>query len=402
MNDLVVILTALDLEYRAVRDTLTDLRLRPHPAGTRFEVGRIDGSNCRVALVLVGKGNHPAAVLTERAIAEFDPAAVLFVGVAGALWPKVDLGDVVVATHVYAYHGGTSEDDGLKARPRVWEISHRADQIAQHVARTGDWARTLPPGSPIPRVRFGPIAAGEIVQDSTVSDHARWIREHYNDALAVEMEAAGVAQAAHLNDSLPVIVVRGISDRADGTKATTDAAQWQPKAAARAAAFAIAVARELIKDQHYDDPGPGRAVSKGGPNTGVTNIATGNARVGVQAGQVIGDIRIAPESRATADLATLIADFRQQLGQARRADLLDEGTYQAAQAELNVVAQSLSPRTEQNDSRLMLALKKLRGLIADVADLAAKVAAIITAAKAMSCVHSRVRSRPRHSGVMTG
>lgn len=41
MNDLVVMLTALDLEYQAVRDTLADVRLRRHPAGTRFEVGRL-------------------------------------------------------------------------------------------------------------------------------------------------------------------------------------------------------------------------------------------------------------------------------------------------------------------------------------------------------------------------
>jgi len=384
MNDLVVILTALNLEYRAVRDTLTDLLLHPHAAGTRFEVGRIDGSNCRVALVLVGKGNHPAAVLTERAIAEFDPAAVLFVGVAGALWPQIDLGDVVVATHVYAYHGGTSENDGLKARPRAWEISHRADQIARHVARTGGWARRLPPDLPVPRVQFGPIAAGEVVQDSTASDHARWIRDHYNDALAIEMEAAGVAQAAHLNDSLPVIVVRGISDRADGTKAVTDAVQWQPRAAVNASAFAVAVAVELATEQRPDDAPREREPTRSPPQGNVYNIATGDARVGLQAGQVIGDIRITPERVAPTDLAALIAEFRLELGQARRAGLLDESTYEAAQAELERVTQSLSPATEQNHSKLMVALKRLRGLIADVADLAAKIATVISAARGMS------------------
>ena len=96
---------------------------------------------CRVALALTGKGNQSAAVLTERATAEFAPAAVLFVGVAGALQPHLGLGDVVVATHVYAYHGGTSQDDGLNARPRSWELSHRVHQIAAHLERTGDWAR---------------------------------------------------------------------------------------------------------------------------------------------------------------------------------------------------------------------------------------------------------------------
>lgn len=101
-SGLVVILTALNLEYEAVRDQLTDLRVRRHPAGTRFEVGRIDRSDCRIALGLVGKGNHPAAVLAERAMAEFSPAAVLFVGVAGGLWPNIRLGDVVVASKIYA------------------------------------------------------------------------------------------------------------------------------------------------------------------------------------------------------------------------------------------------------------------------------------------------------------
>lgn len=59
----------------------------------------------------------------------------------------------------------------------------------------------------------------------------------------VWMEAAGVAQAAHLNDSLPVVVVRGISDRADGGKVAADGAGWQPRAVINAAAFAVALLR---------------------------------------------------------------------------------------------------------------------------------------------------------------
>lgn len=117
----IVILTALDLEYQAVQEKLVDPRPRRHPQGTRFEVGRLAGGRCPIVLAHVGKGNQAAAVLAERAINTFAPAALLFVGVAGALHSHVALGDVVVATHVYAFHGGTSEDDGFKSRPRVWE-----------------------------------------------------------------------------------------------------------------------------------------------------------------------------------------------------------------------------------------------------------------------------------------
>jgi nucleoside phosphorylase/ADP-ribose pyrophosphatase YjhB (NUDIX family) len=285
----VVVLTALDLEYESVRERLTNLQVQSHRAGTRFEVGRLVGHDCRIALAQVGKGNHAAAVLAERAIAQFDPAALVFVGVAGALRPSIALGDVVVATHVYAYHGGTSEDDGLKARPRVWEAPHRVLQIAQHVNRSGEWTRFLQSGSKPPRVVFGPVAAGEIVQDSAISEQARWIREHYNDACAIEMEAAGVAQAAHLNDSLPVVVVRGVSDRADGGKAAADGIGWQPRAAANATAFAVALIAELAEElpgQHGGQPmGDARLGSGAGGN-----VARDNAQVGVQADTINGGV----------------------------------------------------------------------------------------------------------------
>ncbi|GIJ80107.1 8-oxo-dGTP diphosphatase [Micromonospora phaseoli] len=216
----VVVLTALDLEYNAVRERLTKVAPHVHPMGTRFERGTVTGGSCEIILGLVGKGNHPSAVIAERAMTEFDPEAVIFAGVAGALWPSVGLGDVVVATHVYAYHGGTSESDAFRTRPRVWEIPHACDQLARHLERERGWARGL--AGEVPQVRFGPIAAGEVVLDSASSPEAKRIRDHYNDALAVEMESAGVAQAAHLNRSLPAVVVRGISDRADGTKVHTD------------------------------------------------------------------------------------------------------------------------------------------------------------------------------------
>jgi adenosylhomocysteine nucleosidase len=336
-----VVLTALDLEYEAIRDKLTDIRVRSHRAGTRFEVGKLTDHDCQVALALVGKGNHAAAVLAERAIAEFNPTALLFVGVAGALRSSITLGDIIVATHVYAYHGGTSEDTGLKPRPRVWEVSHRVQQIAQHLKRTGEWARELPPDSERPSLVFGPIAAGEIVQDSTISAEAQWIREHYNDACAIEMEAAGVAQAAHLNDSLPVVVVRGISDRADGGKVAADRRGSQPRAAANAAAFAITLANALAEelgDEHGRSREPGSTGQGGGTNT---NIVYGDLRGGVQAQSVYGGIRFGPDT--------------------------DQASYTAGD------------HPDQSPGKLRRTFGWVRGVFSDLASLAASVATILSA-----------------------
>ncbi|WP_245691126.1 5'-methylthioadenosine/S-adenosylhomocysteine nucleosidase [Sinosporangium album] len=377
-----MILTALDLEYQAVRKYLAEPRLHRHRAGTRFEVGEFADGRCRAVLGLVGKGNQPAAVIAERAINEFDPFALLFVGIAGALWPDIGLGDVVVATHVYAYHGGTSEDDGFKARPRVWEISHAPDQIARHLYRSGSWTRRLADGAAVPGVRFGPIAAGEVVQDSAISAHAQWVRQTYNDALAIEMEAAGVAQAGHLNRSLPVVVVRGISDRADGTKVATDGRGWQADAVANAAAFATALAEELAREPH-----DGRSAGVAGKAEGETmtesvrNVADGYARVGVQAGRIYGNVSIGHQPEAVLDWAAQLADLRDRLAKAHASGEVDDATCAAAEEEMIVVAESLGASAKSGKDRALVALKRLRGLLLDVVGLAAAVTSVIAAVR---------------------
>lgn len=378
----VVILTALDLEYDEVRAGLHEITTRTHPAGTRFEVGSLSPARCLVALALTGKGNLSAAALTERAVAEFSPVAVIFVGVAGSLQQHVALGDVVVATHVYAYHGATSDDEGTRARPRVWEMAHSLDQSARHVARVGKWALAVSIADSTPQVHFGPIAAGERVLDSAASPDALWIREHYNDALAIEMEAAGVAQAAHLNDSLPVAIVRGISDRADGTKTASDEAGWQPRAASRAAAFALALAAELGTRSGSqfstvgDDPSPTDRAA-------ITNLATGHARVGIQAGQIFGDVRVGLDQGdvSEGDLIALLSDLRLQLDLAYRAGRVEDEIRDAALEELDVATESARGR---QGTRLKVAVRRLCGLISDLAEFAAKLAVIKSAVKGMS------------------
>lgn len=241
-TDTVVVLTALEIEYTAVRDLIESPEAHRHAAGTLFAVGPIQGRAGRVALALVGAGNQSAAVLTERAIAEFRPRAVFFAGIAGALHDDLALGTVVVGTKVYGYHGGFEENAGFGARPQAWDADHELEQIAHVVSRDDSWHSGLPDA---PAVRFRPIAAGEVVLNSRETPLARQLRRHYADAAAIELESAGTAKAAHLN-RVPFLTVRAISDKADGHKHETDGRGWQSVAARNAAAFTIAVAARLL------------------------------------------------------------------------------------------------------------------------------------------------------------
>lgn len=385
-KDLVVILTALNLEYQAVREKLVGPQVHRHERGTRFEVGTVQGTSCRVALGLTNKGNQSAAVIAERAIQEFSPVAVLFVGVAGALWDTARLGDVVMATHVYAYHGGTSEDDGLKARPRVWEAPHGISQLGAHLARVNDWVDDLTGPEGAPQVRFGAIAAGEVVQNSKLSAEARWIRQHYNDALAIEMEAAGVAQAGHLNGA-PVAIIRGISDRADGTKNSAEDRNWQPRAAANAAAFATRLAMELVGEQEQmtmSEASGSHSADKLGEH--VSNTVR-NSTVGIMAGSVKASrvyMHADPGVTDAADLVVELDRFRGHLKRHHAEGSLDEDTYREALAELSSALRAATEKTSESSRRATLALKRLRGLTAEVPELVDRLAPLVVAAGDLS------------------
>jgi hypothetical protein len=144
-------------------------------------------------------------------------------------------GDVVVATRINAYHGGRDDSSGFRHRPRGWLLPHQVEHLARDVAKT--WRE--------PRVHFAPLVSGEVVLDSRTSTVAALIAEHYGDAAAIDMESAGFAEAAHRGDFHRAVVVRGISDTADGTKKSSDGEGWQPRAASNAAAFALALADRL-------------------------------------------------------------------------------------------------------------------------------------------------------------
>ncbi|MET9626969.1 hypothetical protein ABZX92_05855 [Lentzea sp. NPDC006480] len=267
---MIVVLTATEAAYGAVRALLPDLSLHETPAGTLFEVS---GS---VALGLTGTGNHAAAALTERAIAEFSPAAVFFVGEAGPLRSWLEPGDVVVATKIYAYEGGREDASGFQARPRAWEAPHRLEQLARHVARSFTGAR----------VEFQPIAAGEVLLAPGAALEGR-LHAVYNDAVAVDMESAGLAGAGHLHDATPTLTVRGI-----GT-------------AAPAAAFALAVIA---------------ALPSSGARTGhvIKNIVSGDVNgVVVQAGVVQGNVIVHREHD----------DFAAAVTAAARSGVVDEVTF---------------------------------------------------------------------------
>jgi nucleoside phosphorylase len=263
-----VILTALLVEYQAVRTHLTDLQEEVHPQGTIYERGKFitKGQAWEVGIAEVGTGNTGAAVEAERAIAYFKPDILFFVGIAGGI-KDVKIGDVVAATKVYGYESG-KVGEKFSTRPAAGQSAYAVIQRAKSEARKGEWIQRISGSSPSqPRVRVAPIAAGEKVIASTDSELFRFLRDSYNDAIAVEMEGFGFLSAAFAYPNIQVIVIRGISDlikdkNADDPEVGTEE-ERQERASCNASAFAF----EVLAKFQFEEPASETASQENKPAT---------------------------------------------------------------------------------------------------------------------------------------
>ena len=243
-----VLLTALPVELRAVRSHLINVDEVVHK-GTVYDKGTFMSGRRKweVFVAELGAGNDSAAFELERAVSRFDPAVVMFIGVAGGI-KDVRIGDVVAATKVYGYESGKAETT-FKPRADVGNSSYNMVQRARAVARKSDWTKRILDhnASDTPRAIVGAIAAGEKVLASTESSVYQFIRSNYGDALAVDMEGRGFLEAGHANPQISTLIVRGISDLLDNKSDLDDGAR-QAMASRHASAFAFEVLSQLAVD----------------------------------------------------------------------------------------------------------------------------------------------------------
>ncbi|RYF33937.1 MAG: 5'-methylthioadenosine/adenosylhomocysteine nucleosidase [Comamonadaceae bacterium] len=245
------ILSALPEEQQGLREQL-DGPAHVRHAGRDFHTGLWHGQPVVLALSRIGKvaAATTAAVLIER----FGAARIVFTGVAGGLHPDVKVGDTVVGS---AFLQHDMDASPLFPRHEVPLYSRaRFDADAALTALLLAAARAVSTGAgglfdPRTRAQFKlddmRVHSGLIVSgDRFVSgaDEALALRRALPDAMAVEMEAAAVAQVCH-DYGVPFAAVRNISDRADDT-AHVDFPAYLTEVAGRQAQALIAALLPML------------------------------------------------------------------------------------------------------------------------------------------------------------
>ncbi len=222
----------MEEEVTLLRSKLESIQEIQH-GGMVFYTGKLHDTDVVLVRSRIGKVN--AASATTLLLREYRPRYVINTGSAGGLLNQIQrFGDVLIPDRLahhdvdvtaFGYRPGQipGQEADYPAHPLLVE---KAEEAMENLLKEG----IFPPGT---RHHRGLLVSG----DSFIADpeKAARIRKTFPNAVAVEMEAAAIAQVC-VNFEVPFVVTRALSDIA-GVESPMSFAEFLPIAATRSAAL---------------------------------------------------------------------------------------------------------------------------------------------------------------------
>ena len=206
MEVMIGIIGAMAEEVAKLKEMMEDVKVT-RKASREFYEGKLNGTE--VVIVQGGVGKVNAACCTQTLIDTFPVSCVINTGIAGSLDAKIDIGDMVISTDALHHDMDASEfGDALGQVPRMDVLSFPADEtLVKKAVQASEKA------NPDIHTFTGRIASGDqFIASREVKE--RIVKNFH--PLCVEMEGAGIAQAAYLNQ-VSYVIIRAISDKADNS-----------------------------------------------------------------------------------------------------------------------------------------------------------------------------------------
>ncbi len=198
------IIGAMDEEVISLKRKMNIKEIR-QIASMEFYAGTISSKEAVIVRCGIGKVN--AAVCTQILIDQFKVKCIINTGVAGGLYPSINIGDIVISSDTVEHDMDASAVGNPRGEiPRMNKTYFEADeklvQIAQQAAENIKGEH---------QVYIGRIASGDqFISSIKVKED---IYSTFT-AYCAEMEGAAIAHTCYLNQ-VPFVIIRAISDKAD-------------------------------------------------------------------------------------------------------------------------------------------------------------------------------------------
>lgn len=204
--ELIGIIGAMEEEVMTLKEKM-DIREVRSIASLDFFAGTINNKKCVVVQSGIGKVN--AAVCTQILIDIFYVDAIINTGVAGALSPKLEIGDIVISKDAVQHDFDTTSfgyERGII--PRMKESFFKSDEHLVKIAQKA---------SDVLNAKINVYTERIVSGDQFIADAASKADLVTTfGGFCTEMEGASIAQVCYLNNT-PCVIIRSISDKADAS-----------------------------------------------------------------------------------------------------------------------------------------------------------------------------------------
>jgi len=197
------IIGAMEQEVAILKNALSNC-MEQKEGGCTFFTGQING--VEVTLLQSGIGKVAASVGTAILLSRYAPEVIINTGSAGGFDPSLNLGDIVISTEVRHHDVDVTafgyEMGQMAGQPAAFMADKTLITIAEKAIEKKEGQHSV----------RGLVCTGDAFICS--DEKKQVIRKYFPTVIAVEMEAAAIAQTCH-QFSVPFVVVRAISDVAD-------------------------------------------------------------------------------------------------------------------------------------------------------------------------------------------
>ncbi len=223
------IIGAMRIEVDSLKESLSDVHTT-EVSGVSYHSGKLSG--VPVVVAVSGVGKVFAAICAQTMILKFGVNKIINIGVAGAIDPRLEQGDIAVSSSVCQYDMDTTAvGDELGMISGINIIQLPSDKsLVEHTI------------SSIEKGGFkcftGVIATGD--KFVAESQEKQKIFKRFK-ALVADMESGSIAQVCYVN-KIPFVSLRVVSDNAD-SEAKSKYRDFLKTAAERS----VLVAKEIVK-----------------------------------------------------------------------------------------------------------------------------------------------------------
>ena len=227
------IIGAMEVEVELLKETM-NIRNIKKKASMEFYEGTI--GDTEVVVVKSGIAKVNAGICVQILVDDFGVTNILNTGVAGSLDARINIGDIVLSTDA-CYHDVDATVFGYKKGevPQLGVLSFPADKDMIEKAKTA-----IKKAAPDLGIFEGRVCSGDQfisspqIKEGIIKDFG---------GMCVEMEGAAIAQGCYLNN-IPFVIIRAISDKADGSD-IVDYPVFEKKAAHDCAALVTEMVKNL-------------------------------------------------------------------------------------------------------------------------------------------------------------